>query len=64
MIHKILNETLTKLDKYEKMNPSEIRHSRITFDRLKTSIRLYRDYWEMPTLRHLENLNNNNPKVT
>ena len=49
MIEKILNETLTKLEKYEKFNPSEIIYTRDTFDRLKIQISLYRDFWEEQT---------------
>ncbi len=57
MIYQILDETLTKLEEYEKTNPDEIKYRRITFDMLKKQLIVFQGYWERPTMSQLEDLN-------
>lgn len=54
MLYEMLDETLTKLEQYEKMTPHEIKYSRIIFDRLKTQIMHNKTlHWTAISLRYI-----------
>ena len=57
MLYEILDETLTKLEEYEKTDQTKIKYKQVSFNSLKIHIRLFKDYYTEPTTSQLMDLN-------
>ncbi len=57
MLYEILDETLTKLEEYEKTVPTKTKYKQLSFNSLKIHIRLFKDYYTEPTTSQLMDLN-------
>ena len=56
MLYEILDETLAKLEEYEKTDPSNIKYKQLSYNSLKIHIRLFKDYYTEPSTSQLVDL--------
>ncbi len=63
MLYEILDETLSKLEEYEKQNPDEIKFKQVSFNSLKSQIIFFRNLWARQISSQPEELKKNTSEV-